>query len=204
MSWWQKLVNKARGVYGAAAPAERHAGCDHGAIHLRQGTAEYEWFVARGELEMSRDLKHGASHLANLLSYDPGNPEWVELLEKYLAAAGPNPETLIPRGDKLYFSTEALRAYIWHKQGRLQDAVDLLTQVVQAKTDARYLEAWALDWLEPKGAVESLPEHLGLRLFAQALNRFPEARLSPMPRLREVRRWARLGERFARKYPGGG
>src|SRR5262249_21321641 len=29
-------------------------------------------------------------------------------------------------------------------------------------------------------------------------------RLSPMPRLREVRRWARLGERFARKYPGGG
>jgi tetratricopeptide (TPR) repeat protein len=204
MSWWQKLVNKARGVYGAATPAGPHGGCDHGAIHLRQGTAEYEWFVARGELEMNRDLKHGAGHLANLLSYDPGNPEWVELLEKYLAAAGPDPEALIPRGDKLYFSTEAMRAYIWHKKGRLHDAVDLLTQVVQAKTDARYLEAWALNWLEPAAAVESLPEQLGLRLFAQALNRFPEARQSPLPRLREVRRWARLGERFARKYPGGG
>lgn len=204
MAWWQKLVNKVRGVYGASVPSAPQGGCDHGAIHLRQGTAEYEWFVARGELEMNRDLKHGATHLANLLSYDPANPEWVELLEKYLAAAGPDPETLIPRGNKLYYSTEALRAYLWHKQGRLAEAVDLLANVVHAKSDARYLEAWALDWLEPEGAVESLPGPLGMRLFALALQRFPEARLSPLPQLRQVRRWARLSERVARAHPGGG
>jgi tetratricopeptide (TPR) repeat protein len=202
MSWWEKLVNKARGVYGAETAGPAKGGCNHdGAIHLRQGTAEFEWFVARGELEMGRDIKHGASHLANLLSYDPGNPEWVDLLEKYLVAAGPDPETLIPRGDKLYYSTEAIRAYIWNKQGRRNEAVNLLVQVTQAKQDARYLEAWALTWLEPAGAVEALPEQAGLHLFALVLNRFPEARLSPLPRLREIQRWARLMDRFAPRLP---
>src|SRR5262249_16731363 len=131
-------------------------------------------------------------------------PEWIELLEQYIAAAGRNPEGLIPRGDKLYFSTEGMRAYIWNKQGRLNDAVNLLLDVVQAKQDARYLEAWALGWLDPAGAVESLPEQDGLRLFSLALNRFPEARQSPVPRLREVQRWARLCDRFARQHPGQG
>jgi tetratricopeptide (TPR) repeat protein len=203
MSWWKKLVNKARGVYGSPAPASSSkSGCDHGEIHLRQGTAEFEWFVARGELEMNRDLMHGAGHLANLLTYDPGNPEWMELLEKYLAAAGPNPESLFPRGDKLYYGTEALRAYVWHKQGRQNDAIDLLVNVTRAKGDARYLEAWGLNWLEPPGAMEAVPEQLGLLLFSLVLGRFPEAKLSPLPRLREMQRWARLSERFFRAHPG--
>src|SRR5262245_21852773 len=205
MSWSKKLTNKARGLYGAPSPPPApEGGCDHGAIHLRQGTAEFEWFVARGELEMNRDLKHGAGHLANLLTYDPGYPEWIELLEQYLAAAGPDPESLIPRGDKLYYSTEGMRAYIWHKQGRLADAIDLLVNVVQAKADSRYLEAWGLNWLEPPGAMESLPEQTGLLLLSSALNRFPEARLSPLPRLREMQRWAQLGERFARHHSTSG
>lgn len=200
MSWWQKLVNKARGVRGAG-DENASGGCDHGAIHLRQGTAEFEWFVARGELEMGRDLRHGAGHLGSLLAYDPANPEWVDLLHKYLEAAGPDPESLIPRGKELYASTEAVRAYIWNKQGRLAEAVELLADVVHAKADARYLEAWGLDWLEPPGAVESLPPPLALRLFGSTLGRFPEARLAPLPRLRQVQRWARLSERFAQAHP---
>jgi tetratricopeptide (TPR) repeat protein len=205
MSWWNRLTNKRRGVFGSPENApQTTGGCDHEAIHLRQGTAEFEWFVARGELEMTHDLKHGASHLANLLSYDPGNPEWVELLERYLKAAEPEPEAMIPRGDKLYYSTEALRAYIWHKKGRLEDAVRLLVDVTHAKPDARYLEAWCLGWLEPAGAIEFLEEQLGLRLFAEVLNRFPEAKRSPAPRLRELQRWARLSERFAGAHPGAG
>jgi tetratricopeptide (TPR) repeat protein len=202
MSWWDKLTTKTRGVYGGAKLPE--GACDHGAISLRQGTAEFEWFVARSELELNRDLKHGAGHLANLLSYDPGHPEWIELLEGYLAKAGPDPETLIPRGEKLYYSTEAMRAYLWHKKGRLADAVNLLVNAVQAKQDSRYLEAWALGWLEPPGAVESLPEPVGLHLFGLVLNRCPEARMLPVRRLRELQRWARLMERFAQKHPGEG
>jgi tetratricopeptide (TPR) repeat protein len=207
MSWWKKLTNTARGVFGAATPESDSGGggCHHeNAIHLRQGTAEFEWFIARAELETTKNLEHGASHLANLLSYDPGNPEWIELLERYLAEAGPNPERLIPRGDKLYYSTEAMRAYIWHKQGRLADAVDLLSNVVRNKTDARYLEAWALGWLEPSGAAESLPAQASMMLFAVTLNRFPEARMSPLSQLRQIQRWARLCERCAAQWPKGG
>src|SRR5689334_4352655 len=124
MTWWKKFVGKVRGATGAGG------GCDHGeAIHLRQGTAEFEEFVARGELEVGHDLKHGANHLANLLAYDPGNAEWVKLADDYLAAAGPEPESLIPRGEQLYAGTEALRAYVWWRLGRLADAVDLLVDV---------------------------------------------------------------------------
>src|SRR5436305_403088 len=101
MSWWKRLANKVRGVYGSPGPAPK-AGCDHSEIHLRQGTAQFEWFVARAELETGHNLAHGAGHLANLLTYEPGNPEWVELLDRYLAAGEPNPEALFPRGDKLY------------------------------------------------------------------------------------------------------
>jgi tetratricopeptide (TPR) repeat protein len=205
MSWWKKLVDKARDVYGMPAPTSpAQDGCNHESIHLRQGTAEFEWFVARGELETTHNLKHGAGHLANLLAYDPGNPEWINLLEKYLAAAAPNPELLIPRGDKLYYATEAMRAYIWNKLGRLHEAIQLLIDVTHAKQDARYLEAWALSWLEPPGAVESLPEQLGMHLFALALNRYPEARLSPLLRLREIQRWARLCERLVQSKPDRG
>jgi tetratricopeptide (TPR) repeat protein len=203
MSWWQRLLRKTRGTAGAAG-SQGPGACDHGAIALRQGTADFEWFVARGELEMGRNLEHGASHLANLLTYDPGNPEWVELLERYLAAAGPDPESLIPRGDKLYFGTEAVRAYIWQKQERLADAIQLLVDATAAKPDARYLEAWGLGWLEPPGAVESLPPPLGLRVFSTALGRLPEARQSPAPKLRQAQRWARLCERFVRVHPGDG
>src|SRR5262249_37265870 len=79
-----------------------------------------------------------------------------------------------------------------------------LVSVTQAKQDSRYLEAWALNWLEPAGAVEDLPEQLGLHLFSLVLNRFPEARQSPAPRLREIQRCARLFDRFGRRQRGSG
>jgi tetratricopeptide (TPR) repeat protein len=205
MSWWNRLSDKARGVYGVVPkPRDKGAGCDHSNINLRQGTAEFEWFIARGELEMGKNLEHGATHLCNLLSYDPGYPEWIDLLEEYLKAAGPNPERLIPRGEKLYYGTEAVRAYIWHRQGKLEEAVNLLWNVVHAKPDSRYMEAWCLNWIEPAGMAESLSEQLMLQLLGSALGRFPEAKLSTLSRRHQARRWAMIAERTAgaRQEPG--
>ena len=106
MAWWKKLTNKPRGIFGSSAQMPPDlGGCDHGEIHLRQGTAEFEWFVARGELEMKGDLKHGANHLANLLSYDPGEADWVALLEQYhvigddIAGGDPLRDSVTHHGD---------------------------------------------------------------------------------------------------------
>lgn len=199
MSWWQRwrdLFDRGRREKPSSGPGGR-GGCDHGDISLRQGSAEFEWFVARGELEVTGNLAHGASHLANLLTFDPGNPDFIELLERYLAAAGPDPETLIPRGEQLYASTEAMRAYIWQRQGRLPEAIRLLVDVVHARPSDRYLEAWGLDWLEAPGAVESLDAALAHLVFASVLGRFPEARKAPVRVLHQAGRWARLADRCA-------
>jgi tetratricopeptide (TPR) repeat protein len=198
MTWWKKLVAKApksrEGGTPAAAPRD---GCaSHDAIELRQGTADFEWFIARSELETGTNLAHGARHLADLLAFDPARPEWRELLERYAAAAKPDLASLLPIEEKRYYATEALRAYAWHKAGRLGEAIDLLTQVVQAKMSAGYLEAWALDWLESHGAVESLADVSFLRTLMLSLNRFPEARFATMRTLRRAKRWAAISERW--------
>lgn len=87
MKWFDKLKRKFDEV-------------DENEIELRQGTAEFEWFIAKAELDQEGNLVHGAAHLANLLSYDPGRADWLELLNGYLEAAAPNPETLIPESDE--------------------------------------------------------------------------------------------------------
>lgn len=205
MGLWDRLAKFVRGAMGSGAGSTAPGGgagggCDHRDIHLRQGTPEFELFIARAELEQRRDLPHGAGHLANLLSFNPGNPEWVQLLEDYCEAWPGDQDELIPRGEQLYYATEGMRAYMWRRQGRLEEAIDLLTQVVGAKPSARYLEDWGLRWLEQPGAVESLSPDCGGRLFSLILSRYPEACRSTLPRLRDLEHWTRLAQRFLSYY----
>jgi tetratricopeptide (TPR) repeat protein len=193
MSWWKRLVRKAGELFGWGGS---QVGCSHGDIHLRQDTPEFEWFIAKAELENGSNLAHGMSHLAQLLSYDPGRKEWVELLDAYLEKAGSDPERLLPRGKNLYFATEAVRAYIYNRDGKTDKAVSLLIDVTQAKFDARYLEDWVLNWLQPLGKVEQLSDQTGLALFALCINRLPEARRATVRRLRESQRFAELADRY--------
>lgn len=57
-------------------------------IELREGTAEMDLFMATAELDSGTNLPHGASHLANLIHYDPTFREWLEMAESYRIAAG--------------------------------------------------------------------------------------------------------------------
>jgi tetratricopeptide (TPR) repeat protein len=163
-------------------------------IELRQGTAEFEEFAARAEIERGENLAHGAGHLANLLNFDPGNQGWMALFGQYFDRTGGELETLIPRGEKLYASTEAMRALIWHRQGRLGDAVELMLQVMPA-TEANYLHDWVLRWVEPEGAAESLKEAAAFHLLALVLTKMPEARLATVTQIRAAQRWASVSER---------
>lgn len=173
----------------------------HKGITLREGSPEFELFIAQTELLQGGHLGHGASHLANLLALDPGRSEWVALLESYLAASQPDPELLIPRhGKQLYYATEAMRAYIWYKKGKLGDAIDLLVNVVDAKKDARYLEVWGLKWLEVAGAVESLPAQVAWTLFSKVMIRFPEAYCATLSQVSYLKRWLALCERYSANH----
>lgn len=144
-------------------------------LDLRQGSAEFEYFVARAELDNpSGRLTHGMAHLAELLTYDPSYPESLALLEAYLARAGGEEESLLPDDRRNYYAVEAVRAFIFARLGRLEEAVRLLNSVMQAKPDAGYMDAWGPEWLGPPGAVESLPPEVALHTAAGALVRFPE------------------------------
>lgn len=169
MGWWSRLFGgKAAPAHAAAAergPAARrepvldgtatpggHTDLDRrAALELRANSPEFDEFIARSELDKGDNLPHGAEHLANLLIVDPAHPRWRALLDRYVAAAGPGLESLVPQNEQRQAATEALRAWTWHVQGRRDDAVSLLVDVARALQSCDLLHAWALDWLEPPG-----------------------------------------------------
>jgi tetratricopeptide (TPR) repeat protein len=163
-------------------------------VELREGSAELDEFAARAELDKGQNLAHGARHLANLLNFDPGNREWMALFDQYFDKTNGDLETLIPRGETLYAATEAMRALIWQRHGRLADAVELMLQVTPA-THPKYLHECVLAWVEPDGAIESLPEGIALQLLALALTNMPEMRMATVAQVRQAQRWAAVTER---------
>jgi tetratricopeptide (TPR) repeat protein len=186
MSWLKRFQTR-------TSPLAEPSG-ESNQLELRQGTAEYEEFAARAELESGDNLAHGAGHLANLLNFDPAGQDSMALFGQYFERMRGELETLIPRGEKLYAATEAMRALIWHQKGRLGDAVELMIEVTRA-THPNYLHDWVLGWVEPLGAIESLEERISLHLLGLVLTNMPEARLATRAQMQVARRWAAVSER---------
>src|SRR2546430_528601 len=73
------------------------------------------------------ELAHGAFHLAGALAGNPQKGDWLELLDRYVAAAD-DPLDLAPLNsgpEGNYFGTVALRAAILARLGRVTEAVAL-------------------------------------------------------------------------------
>ena len=216
MGWWSRLFGGKSGSASptgqppagqarrepAMAPAPTLAGGhpsidQRAALELREGSPEFDEFIARAELASGSNLAHGAEHLANLLLVDPAHPRWRDLRDRYVAAAGPALESLVPQREQRHAATEALRAWIRHVQGRHDDALALLVDVARALQSADLLHAWALDWLEPQGAIEGLAEATGLRVYACLMTFMGEAPQASARQLAQLRRWCALLERVA-------
>lgn len=168
-------------------------------IALREGSPEMNYFVARAELRQPQTPEHGLLHLADLLAVDPARPEWLALLDEYEQRFG-SLERLLGSEDgaSRYYSTEAVRAYLWARAGRIAEAIDLLVAVTHAKPSVRYLDAWVLPWLERAGGLGALEPVAALQLLTAVLPSFPEAQESSERVLRAARRWAALGVAFVR------
>lgn len=170
-------------------------------VDMRDGTAEFELYVAKAEIENENgDLVHGFKHLCNLISYAPGHPDFVEILENYLDRLGDEPTAKLPREDRSFYTIEAARAYAYAKRGRLEDAIRILNAVVTAKPDSRYMEAWGLKWLEKEGAFESLSRESAVYLLGCALNRFPDYRHLTAQQRKHLLRYIELAERFNKHF----
>jgi tetratricopeptide (TPR) repeat protein len=190
MSLWSKARKVFKQLNGGKVEQSPGGYCDHSNVPFKEGTAEFELCIARAELKAGGDLQHGARHLAHLLSLDPSNPEWLKLLEEYLVRVGDDDQFIYPRKEKNYFAEEAVRAFIWARKGQLDEAIDLLLQVVQAKPEVNYLEAWALDWLENSDIPGSVSQQTFTKLLALALNRFPESRWLREEQRHQLERYA--------------
>jgi tetratricopeptide (TPR) repeat protein len=192
MGWWAKIMGG-----GKRKSADRD-GLLRKAKSLQNGSPEYHRFVAQQELQRGEDLPRGARHLARLLSAAAADIESLQLAEQYFQADSDNPMELLPEsqaGDTC-FEEEALRAWLLARGGRLQEAVELLVALVNAKQDACYLEAWVLDWLEVPGAAESLPGPTMLKLMLLVSQQYPEWRFVTADQQRFLDRYVNVMRRW--------
>lgn len=181
-------------------PAAARLCATHPPLTARPGTAAFDLALVEYELRPGGDLRHGTHHLACLLTYDPGCAAWKELLERYVAAAGDLEPLLPASSDGAFYGVEALRAHIWQRSGRLDDAVQLLVQVARAKPDSTYIDDWAMPWLLPAGAVEVLTRTSALQLFGTVLSSFSESTHLTPRRLALLQRWADISERWFSRH----
>lgn len=175
-----------------------YAGCSHQAItSLRPGSPGFEREIAVHELGKKDNLKHGLRHVAELLAMAPDKPESLDLLQAYIDAAGDLESILPDQQTHAYYATEALRAFFWMQQGRLVDAANLLFSVGHAKPDSKFLRLWGLEWFEPAGAIESLPEQLAWQIFIVILQGVDGPGNLTVEEIEMMARWSALAERYA-------
>lgn len=174
------------------------AACSHqGNTDLRKGSAAFEREIAVHELNKKDDLRHGVKHLAEFLALNPTNPEALELVQSYFAAVE-NFESVLPdQKTEAYYATEALRSFYWMTKGRLLDAANLLFSVANAKPDSQFLLHWGLDWFEPAGVIESLPEPLAWQIFIVILKGVEGPGNLTVEEVELMKRWSELAERYA-------
>ena len=88
---------------------------------------------------------------------------------------------------------------LWAR-GELAQAVAQVVELARV-TSTPYLERWIPTWLEPAGALESLPAELALQVLDAAVARLPEHRAATRRQRRTLRRFVRLAVRYVRTFP---
>ena len=117
---------------------------DDGCQDDQQPTPAEDFEIARRALRAG-DHGHAAFHVTAALATNPLQPEWRALFDQTIAAAH-EPERLLQIGDGAYFAHVAGHAYILARQDRLDEAFDLLCQVINVVPDRGY-HFWAVEWL---------------------------------------------------------
>ncbi len=162
-----------------------------------QQAAQATEALARG------DLYNASMLIADALTHEPMNQEWLGVLGQVYGATQ-DPLSLVPVGaGQINFATGAARAYFFMLQGNWAECLNLLMQVVLIRPDVPYLE-WAGQWFGVDLA-RSIPADALLATVNSPVVRLVEGMASPMPeddpRRRTVAAAARLMATLTEAHP---
>jgi hypothetical protein len=119
--------------------------------HHDDATPEQDAASARDALAQG-DLPHAIHHIGCALAGNPTNYDWLGVLAQ-IVQRSPDPLGLVPVGEDTNFVTAATRAYILAMQGKWEEAMELIGQVVVVRPDIPYLN-WVEWWVAQPGVLQ--------------------------------------------------
>ena len=149
------------------------------------------------------DLFNASMHIADALTFEPMNQQWLQVLGQ-VHGATQDPLSLVPIGaGQINFATGAARAYFLMLQGQWTECLDLLMQVVLIRPDVPYLE-WAGQWFQAAHA-QAMPAEGLLQTVNSPMVRLVDGIPSPMddddPRRRTVQAASRVMATLCEAFP---
>jgi tetratricopeptide (TPR) repeat protein len=152
------------------------------------------------------DLSHALYHIGLALGVDPTYPEAQTMLTQVLAQTN-NPLNLIPEEPRMHISTAALRADLLARHGRLHEAIQFMTQVMQTAPDIRY-GVWVERWLDQPERFDSTSVVLLTGIMIAIIQKFPSEQLPDEATrqllIRLIPKLAVLREKYPEIAPFGG
>ncbi|MEP7119544.1 MAG: tetratricopeptide repeat protein [Byssovorax sp.] len=134
-------------------------------------TPDQEVEAARAALAAG-EIAGAAAHLARALARDVGRREWLIFLDEIVQAGGLDPDTIAPLGERPYFATVAVRAYVLARRRDLTAAIQLLLRVFTAEPSVPFVQ-WGASWLSAPGAAAKIDVDEVVYSLIQLLQRFP-------------------------------
>ncbi len=167
-----------------------------------QQKAEQEAATATEALARG-DLFNASMHIADALTFEPMNQQWLQVLGQ-VHGATQDPLSLVPVGaGQINFATGAARAYFLMLQGQWTECLDLLMQVALIRPDVPYLE-WAAQWFQAAHA-QAVPKEALLSSVNSPMVRLVEGIPCPMdehdPRRRTVMAAERVMATLCEAHP---
>ena len=126
--------------------------------------------IARAALAQG-DPRHAISHVAWVLAADPVDTEARALLDQIVRAAR-EPLHLVPfQEPETPYTIAAVRAYILARQGQLDEAISLMSQIYGAVPGTPFFP-WLLEWLSDPERADTVKPETMRTLLAQLHSRF--------------------------------
>jgi tetratricopeptide (TPR) repeat protein len=197
MGWWGRTETVGKGR-AASESVERALPAHLAAMLARlERTAEEDIALARWLIKHG-DFAAALRHLAPPIAADPEKLEWLEVIDDWIATAGPDAIDHFPPEGECSVGENILRAYVLAAREEFLPALAALQAVQTADPQARCLDVWGLAWLDSDKVLRSIPRQQLDDMLAQIPVRYPEFRELRAAEREPLLRLLRVLQRFAK------